>query len=238
MLARDWAAPIPAIILVGIAVTVFDKRRLNSTQSHWSFLAVLIPCICLPAFVAIQRVIPFARVWLFLLPLSAVVGSIGLCRLNHLLKHTPRTVMLGILTMMFLVWPVLQQVSNDSIAKSPLTGAFPESHEVLQYIRELDDEDPDRKLIVVTGFPVGAPLAYMALLNDVSLDHFVRPDDDTLSNAIVLTDGTDLTTVEAVFNELALRDLASCHNFTVIRTFPTVQIHAVTGSPLARENGD
>jgi 4-amino-4-deoxy-L-arabinose transferase-like glycosyltransferase len=238
VLARDWAAPIPAIILMGIAVAVLGKQNLNSKQSHRPLLAVLIPCICLPAFVAIQRVIPFARVWLFLLPLSAVIGSIGLCRLIRLLKHTQRTVMLSLLTVMFLVWPVVQQSLNNSIAKSPLTGAFPESREVLQYIQNLANEDSNRDLIVVTGFPVGAPLAYTAVLNDVSLDHFVRPDDDTISNAIVLTDGTDLTTVEAVLNELGISELARRHDFTVIKTFPTVQIHAVTGSPLAGRGAD
>ncbi len=233
VLARDWAAPIPALILLGISVAVFGKRRSNSTQSHRPFLAVVIPCLCLPAFVALQRVIPFARVWLFLLPLSAVVGSIGLCRLIHLLKPPQRTSVLWGLTLMFLVWPVFHQHSNGSIAKSQLTGAFPESREVLRYIEKLADEDPDRHLIVVTGFPVGAPLAYMATLNKFSLDHFVRPNDDTVSDAIVLTDQVELKTVEAVFNELGIRDLASRHDFTVISSFPTVQIHAVAESPFA-----
>ncbi len=239
VLARDWAAPIPVLILVGIAVAVFSQRTLEDRKRHRPVLAVAIPCICLPAVVAIQRVIPFPRVWLFLIPLSAVVGSIGLCRLSHLLKPPHRIGVIWTLALLFLVWPAFEQISNNSVARSQLTGAFPESREVLQYIRELADEQPDQNLIVVTGFPVGAPLAYMAMLENFSLDHFIRPDDDTISNAIILTDQVELKTVEAVLNELGIRDLASRHDFTVIRSFPTVQIHAVTSSPLAaRENRD
>jgi hypothetical protein len=80
-LARTWAFwnrdvpwALAALLALGFAIGVAFELRGRQLP-----LGLLAPVLCL-ALVALQRVAPFERVWLFLLPLYLIVASAGLAR--------------------------------------------------------------------------------------------------------------------------------------------------------------
>src|SRR5204862_3593115 len=71
---RDVPLSLAALLLLGFAITVVDQVRRRQMP-----LGVLAPLVCL-VLVLLQRVAPFERVWLFLLPLYLTFAAAGLAR--------------------------------------------------------------------------------------------------------------------------------------------------------------
>src|SRR5205085_11539557 len=71
---RDIPWPLAALLLLGFVLTVVFELRSRSFPP-----GLLAPVVCL-VLVVLQRVAPFERVWLFLLPLYFAVAAAGLAR--------------------------------------------------------------------------------------------------------------------------------------------------------------
>jgi 4-amino-4-deoxy-L-arabinose transferase-like glycosyltransferase len=161
---RDLALVVSAVLVAGFAiesVAASRRRRLP--------IGLLAVAVCL-AIVLVQRVAPFERVWLFLLPLYFAIASGGLARLLEVRRlpsfSTPvvSAVLAGVLG--------FATLTSGSILSSPETGAFPDAQAVtrgLQAVVAADDA-------VLTTLPASLPeLQYYFARAGMRIDTLVRP---------------------------------------------------------------
>jgi hypothetical protein len=134
---RDVPWPLAALLAVGFAVAMALELRKRRVP-----LGLLAPLICL-LLVAAQRVAPFERVWLFLLPLYLAIAAAGLARfVDGRLLAAIFGLVLGFFTL-----------TSGSILTSPETGAFPEAEAVTSALApRLAPDDA-----VVTQLPASLP---------------------------------------------------------------------------------
>jgi hypothetical protein len=133
--SRDVFWPLAALLLGGFALQVAYELRDRHVP-----LGLLAPAVCL-ALVIVQRVAPFERVWLFLLPVYFTVAAAGLSRIAYVV--TP----VAAAAMAFAV------LTSGSILASTETGAFPDAAAVAHTLQgQLRPEDA-----VVTQLPASLP---------------------------------------------------------------------------------
>jgi hypothetical protein len=153
-LGRTWAfwnrdLPIlgSAVLVLGVVVDTARAVRCRRVP-----LAVLAAGVCL-ALVLVQRVAPFERVWLFLLPLYLLLGSGGLMwLLARCPTATARWTRGVAVTVIGLALGGLVLTSGSILASSE-TGTFPDAQRVANALRgRLGPED-----VVVTLLPTSLP---------------------------------------------------------------------------------
>ena len=165
-LARTWAFwnrdvpwPLAALLVLGFAVTIFFELRARRVP-----LGLLAPLACL-ALVVLQRVAPFERVWLFLLPLYFAIAAAGLTRfVDGRLLAGIFGVVVGYFTL-----------TSGSILASTETGAFPEAEAVTRTLAPRLARDD----AVMTDLPASLPeLQYYFPRYGLATDVLVRPPSD------------------------------------------------------------
>lgn len=165
LLLRDIPWPVRFVLLAGLLLPL---ARTNST-SRGPILGAVVMVMLLVGF---QRVLPFPRVWLFLVPLAATLSAAGCVQLIRLLPGDSRrrlafTALIGLVS----IWPLTEIVSNHSVTASLETGTLPEAEQIIQDLRGiLRQGEP-----VVTVSPSSAPLIYYARRAQLELQHFDRP---------------------------------------------------------------
>jgi hypothetical protein len=172
---RDVPLPIAALLAVGFLIAVVFEIRARRPP-----LGLLIPLVCL-ALVLVQRVAPFERVWLFLLPLYFAVAAGGLARFvdGRLLAGA-----LGVILAYF-------TLTSGSVLRSSETGAFPDAEAVALTLQgRLATEDA-----VVTRLPSSLPeLQYYFPRVGLPISTLVRePADAARVYVIAPLDGPDPT---------------------------------------------
>jgi hypothetical protein len=153
---RDVPLILSALLLIGFAVATVAEAR-----QHRVPLGVLAVAVCLVLVVA-QRLAPFERVWLFLLPLYLIVASGGLARFMD-----GRVVAVGFgLVLAFFT------LSSGSILSSTETGAFPDAEGVTRTLApRLAPDDA-----VMTQVPASLPeLQYYFPRHGLPINVLVRP---------------------------------------------------------------
>jgi hypothetical protein len=156
---RDVPWPLAALLVVGFAIATALELRKRRVP-----LGLLAALICL-LFVAAQRVAPFERVWLFLLPLYLVIASAGLARfVDGRLLAAGFGLLLGFFTL-----------TSGSILSSNETGAFPEAEAVTSALApRLAPDDA-----VVTQLPASLPeLQYYFPRYGLPTSVLVRPPEE------------------------------------------------------------
>jgi hypothetical protein len=146
---RDVPLPLTPLLVIGFAVGSWRVR-----------LGLLAAGICL-ALVLVQRVAPFERVWLFLLPLYFTIASGGLARfVDGRLLALGSGALLGFFTL-----------TSGSIASSTETGAFADAEAVTRSLApRLAHDDA-----VVTTLPASLPeLQYYFPRYRLPIDVLVR----------------------------------------------------------------
>jgi hypothetical protein len=167
---RDVPWPLVALLVVGFGIGAWFELR--KRQVPLGLLALL---ICL-MFVAAQRVAPFERVWLFLLPLYLIIASAGLARfVDGRLLAIGFGLVLGYLTL-----------TSGSILNSTETGAFPDAEAVTSALApRLAPDDA-----VVTRLPASLPeLQYYFPRYGLSTALLVRPAEEGQSVWVVAPPG-------------------------------------------------
>jgi hypothetical protein len=168
---RDVPLPLAALLALGFVVGTFvDVHRRRVPLGPVAFL------VC-AGFVLVQRVAPFERVWLFLLPLYCVIASFGLARF----------VDGRLLAVVFGATLGLATLSSGSILRSAETGAFPDAEAVARSLSgRLTEGDA-----VVTTLPASLPeLQYYFPRAGVPVDGLVRPPEEAVHlYVIVASDG-------------------------------------------------
>jgi hypothetical protein len=156
---RDVPLPLAALLVLGFAAqTGFDVHRRSIP------LGLLAPLVC-TGLVLVQRVAPFERVWLFLLPLYVVIASAGLARF----------VDGRLLAVFFGAIVGFATLTSGSILRSPETGAFPDAEAVARSLSgRLTTDDA-----VVTTLPASLPeLQYYFPRAGLPTEALVRPPDE------------------------------------------------------------
>ena len=134
---RDVPWPLAALLVFGFLVTTVDELRHRQLP-----LGLLAVAVCLLV-VLLQRVAPFERVWLFLLPLYLVIASAGLARFvdGRLLG----LIFGGVLT--------FTTLTSGAILASTETGVFPDAEGVARTLApRLAPDDA-----VMTELPASLP---------------------------------------------------------------------------------
>jgi hypothetical protein len=150
---RDVIWPLAAVLVVGFALAI--AHDLHARRVPLGLLALAV-CLVL---VLLQRVAPFERVWLFLLPLYFAVAAIGLARVGYALAPVAA---------LALGYNVL---SSGSILASTETGVFPDAQNVAMALRgHLQADDA-----VVTELPASLPqLQYYFPRAGLAIETLVR----------------------------------------------------------------
>jgi hypothetical protein len=172
---RDLPWPVVALLVVGVLVESAHALRRKRAP-----LGLLAGGVCL-ALVLVQRVAPFERVWLFLLPLYFILPGAGLVSMVSL--RVPRwaggTAVIGLACILSAL--VLR---SGSILASQETGAFPDAAGVAMALTSrLGPQDA-----VVTTLPASLPeLQYYFRREGLPLDALVRPPEQAQHVFVVAT---------------------------------------------------
>ena len=153
---RDIPLPLGLLLVVGFVIACIRDLRDRRVP-----LGLLAPAVCL-ALVLAQRVAPFERVWLFLLPLYFVVAGGGLAAFVD-------GRLLGVLLGAVLGFATL---TSGSILRSTETGVFPDAEAVARSLAgRLAPRDA-----VLTQVPASLPeLQYYFPRVGLPVDVLVRP---------------------------------------------------------------
>ena len=134
---RDIPWPLAALLVLGFAITLLFELRASQMP-----LGLLAPLVCL-VLVLLQRVAPFERVWLFLLPLYFAIAAAGLARfVDGRILAAAFGVVIGYFSL-----------TSGAILTSDETGAFPEAEAVTRALApRLAPDDA-----VLTQLPASLP---------------------------------------------------------------------------------
>jgi Dolichyl-phosphate-mannose-protein mannosyltransferase len=181
---RDLPLLVAALLLVGFVVaTVADARQRRVPPG------LLAPAVCL-AIVLVQRVAPFERVWLFLLPLYFSIASGGLARLleaRRLPGYGFGSAVVGCGLAAVLGYTTL---SSGSILASTETGTFPDAQAVTHTLSSvLASNDA-----VLTTLPASLPeLQYYFARQGLQIDTLVRPPSEAHNLFVIAAPGASPT---------------------------------------------
>jgi hypothetical protein len=167
---RDVPWLLAALLVFGFGVATIDELRRRRVPP-----GLLAAAMCL-LLVLVQRVAPFERVWLFLLPLYLVVASAGLARFVD-------GRLLGLVFGAALAFTAL---TSGSILASTETGVFPDAEGIAHTLApRLAPDDA-----VMTELPASLPeLQYYFPRAALPVDVLVRPADEAQNLWIVAPPG-------------------------------------------------
>ena len=127
---RDVPAPISSSLLLAAIVSLGIPLRERQK-------AAAIPAIFAASFVliAVQRVLPFPRVWLFLLPLFVIQASAGLCWIaGRLVQGRPLPPLIAVLAILLCGPTAYFVVRHYPVLRSPETGVLPDAKAVAAFL--------------------------------------------------------------------------------------------------------
>ncbi len=181
---RIWHKNIPAVIAwilgLGVLVSVLthlpplrkttlptDRPQTITHAPHRVHLLLPIVLWIVPL-VLIQRVVPYTRVWLFLLPLYAGLAATGcVFLLQFLVKQAriPLSVVSSVLTIIFAIAISSNVIKTRSVFFMPPQTSDHSFAEATHFLKE--QLAPDDRV-----YPVGKILPYYFLQEDMPLSHF------------------------------------------------------------------
>lgn len=155
---RQWNRDLPwgirVVLVAGFCVGSLFHRRLSSYRVP----IVVAAAVWLVPVLLLQRVVPFERVWLFLLPLYFMVASAGLVYgLNILESKILRlSFLVAIVSVALSLWLSLGVIASQSVYYSDETGTLRDAEAITWYLQG-HLKSGDRILAPV---PSDAPLVY------------------------------------------------------------------------------
>ena len=220
LLWRDVPVPVQFVFLAGL---VFAMRNGNGWVRAVRRTA-LGSIVAAGLLVLLQRVLPFPRVWLFLLPLAAVLIATGLVRLIRLFPARPmRLFAFVVATALVVTWPLMNAFRRDSIRQSLETGTLPDAKRIVDDLRGL--LRPGEPVITVS--PSSAPLVYYARRAGLDMHHFDLPAADTApaAQAIVVINRRHPETLTDVLRQLGLDRRYGDQPFHLIKEYPSARVY-------------
>jgi hypothetical protein len=152
---RDLPRPVSAALLVGFAVSLLFARRLTPLRVP---LPAAVLAWCGPLLL-VQRVVPFPRVWLFLLPLYLTLAAGGIGGLlaaatGRWPRH--RALVFGTVALATCAGLGGSVLGTRSILVTTETGALPDAEGLALFLKER--LGPDERVLAFV--PSDAPLRY------------------------------------------------------------------------------
>lgn len=132
---EHWNRNVPALIswvvllgaIVSLAASLRERRK-----------ATLIPVIFAASvmLIALQRVLPFPRVWLFLLPLYLVQASAGLCWIaGRVVRGRPLLPLIAVLAILLCGPTAYFVVGHYPVLRSHETGVLPDAEAIADFLQ-------------------------------------------------------------------------------------------------------
>lgn len=198
---NQWNKDIPTgirfLFIIGFFTSLFVHKRLTK---HHVPLALSVVIFLLPI-LALQRVIPFTRVWLFLLPLYIGLSSAGVSYLLELVKSNCgnyKSITFAALALTLSFWMSLNLIHTNSVYYSNETGTLRDAERITIFMRQYL-KDGDRVLAVC---PSNAPLKYYFNKYYISDNYLIK--DVKSSNRILVIVNEPKQTIEEVLGSVGL----------------------------------
>ena len=151
---RDVPSGVSFVLVLGFVASLALHKRLSRHRVPLIMATVvwLVPMLLL------QRVVPFERVWLFLLPLYFAIASAGLIYGFSLFesKKVRASALVSAVSVALSLWLGLKVVSSQSVYYSDETGTLRDAQKIAVFLQGYLKAG-DR---VLAGVPSDAPLIY------------------------------------------------------------------------------
>jgi hypothetical protein len=207
---KDWVSGLPPgvglLYTVGFLASLALHRRLTTHRAPVPLAALL----WIGALLAAQRLTPWPRVWIFMLPLFLIWTAAGLVGLygvavSHLrFRHVEQVFLAGLIALIAGLAFSIERTQSPLLSTD--VGRAPGAENVALFLKEqLEDGD-----VVVSILPSNYPLRYYFTIHNVPLDYFYRKKDGPhFDQAYVLVNAQIGQTVDQVLEQQGLAEVLS-----------------------------
>ena len=166
---QQWTRDVPAVMIGLLAVGFVVAHLFHSRLTRHRVPVTAAILLWLTVSLLLYPVVPYGRVWLFLLPWCAVVCAAGLNHCLALASSGPRVHgrLVGCLSVITLLAPGIGMFMNQSVVYSEETGMLRDAEAIALFLK-LNLRQGDK---VIAAIPSDAPLAYYFHLHDVPLGY-------------------------------------------------------------------
>lgn len=127
-----WGRDVPVVLSLVFAATVVASLVLTPRVSRFALPPLVAMVVCAALMIGVQRVLPFTRVWLYLVPLVLATGA-GL--IGWMLEQRRSGVRIGEATAAAVaVSASILVLAADSVRASTETGSLPDARAIAAYL--------------------------------------------------------------------------------------------------------
>lgn len=224
LLARDLPQPVLGLLLAAAVYACLPGMRRGPARLA-AALSVLVPLML----VFLQRVHPFPRVWVFLLPLAFALSAAGLADASLRFPRAARPAFQGALFLMLGVWPLWTLWSSNSILSSTAGGSLPEAEQIILDLKPvLADGEP-----IVAVSPSTQQLVYYARRHGLDPHHFNWPGAGRTRSdcAAVIVHKGEGQTLQSVLSALSLNDTTGRLPLQLWQDYPQASVYRAASPP-------
>jgi len=218
LLFRDLPAPAWVVFALGLVLALRRGARNRSLRT-----VAIATSLVLLVLVTTQRVLPFPRTWLFLIPLACTLSATGLAEwIERRPRCTERIVAIGALVVAF-ASPLISV--RQTVLTSQETGTLPDARQIIE---DLTEGLATGESIVAIP-PASEPLRYYADRGEVDLRHFHWPGTEFAreDRAVVIVPKHPRQTLEGVLDALDLTPTLGQHRFVCWREYPSAWVYRI-----------
>ena len=214
---RDVPAGVSLVLVLGFVASLVLHKRLNRYRVP---LIVAIVVWLVPVLL-VQRVVPFERVWLFLLPLYFAIASAGLIYSFSLFesKKVRASALVPAVSVALSLWLGLKVVSSQSVYYSDETGTLRDAQEITVFFQGYLKAG-DR---VLAGVPSDAPLIYYFDSYGVSRE-YLRSDLSLSQRVLIVVNESSHQTIGEFLHRVKF-GLAEFSSPRVIRRYQSATLY-------------
>jgi hypothetical protein len=166
----QWNRDVPFGVSLALVIGFFLSLMWHRKLTRWPVPVLAAVVGWIVPVLAIQRVVPFDRVWLFLFPLFAMQGAAGVTGLLKMpvAKPSRQSAVIAIISVAPSFWLALRLLSSQSVYYSAATGTLRDAEAITIFLKSYLQAG-DR---VLASVPSDAPLVYYFNLHGIPLEHF------------------------------------------------------------------
>lgn len=200
---QQWNNKVPLyltiILLIGFITSQIFHRRI---ANHKTPLIVSVVTFFTPLLL-LQRVIPYERVWLFLLPLYLILSSSGLYFLiNLILLKTNKKMIIKKVFIIFIILSILislisgiEIIRTESIYYSKIEGNFKDAEEITKMFKEQIKPGD----LILSRAPSDQILRYYFISYNIP-EYYLHPNLDSYNRVFIVVHKFANQTIEGVLN--------------------------------------
>jgi hypothetical protein len=149
----EYSRDIPwPVLLLGIALVIVGLYR-SIRRRDWPTLLILPSILLGSVFVLLlQRRIPFARTWIYVVPFILLIADSGFTWIGARISHTMHALVTTAIYVGAAV-AAIGLISSGAIASYPDTGSFPEARIVAGYLKPIMTSDDTVEAQVPADWP-------------------------------------------------------------------------------------